>query len=118
LITLTADALNEENQTTFCNRHTNWEDFGPLVKESVALNIPFNTAVNIKQAAKFFNDTIQCVGWNATTEHRRTLQAYDCPIIISNKLMKEEDSTENGNIYVQPQGRGLLDTATHLSLLL
>jgi hypothetical protein len=33
-------------------------------------------------AAKFFNDTIQWSGWKATADHKRTLKAYECPIMI------------------------------------
>jgi hypothetical protein len=40
LITLMADTLNEENEPILSNRNTNWDDFRPLIKEILALNIP------------------------------------------------------------------------------
>jgi hypothetical protein len=59
-------------------------------------------------ATKFFSDTIQCTGWNATLEHKRTLKAYDCPIIIKKKIEDKEDSVENGPVYKHPQARDCL----------
>jgi hypothetical protein len=38
----------------------------------LTLNMPLKTEEDIEAAANFFNDTIQCAGWNATLEHRRT----------------------------------------------
>jgi hypothetical protein len=43
LITLTADALNHENESILSNSHTNWDDFTRLVNERLTLNIPRNT---------------------------------------------------------------------------
>jgi hypothetical protein len=40
LITLTADALNQQNEPTLSNTHTNWHDFRRLVKERLTLDIP------------------------------------------------------------------------------
>jgi hypothetical protein len=51
----------------------------------VTLNIHFKTEEDFEVAAKFFKDTIQCIGWNATLEHKWKLKAYDCPIIIKPK---------------------------------
>jgi hypothetical protein len=83
LITLTADALNQENEPILSNRHANWDDFRLLVNERLTLNIPHKTEEDTEAAAKVFNNTIQRAGWNATPEHRRTLKdAYDCPITI------------------------------------
>jgi hypothetical protein len=64
--------------------HTNWDDFGRLVNER--LDIPFKTEEDIEAAAKFFNGTVQRAGWNATPEHKRTLMAYDCPIMIKQNI--------------------------------
>jgi hypothetical protein len=89
LITLTVDALNQEQEPILSNRPTNWDDFRCLVKERLILNIPLKTVEDIEAAARFFNDTIQCAGWNATPEHKRTLKAYDCPIIIKQKIEEE-----------------------------
>jgi hypothetical protein len=86
LITITAGALNQENEPILSNRHTNWADFRRLVNERLTLNIALITEEDKKAAAKFFSDTIQCVGWNATPEHKTTVKAYDCPIIIKQKL--------------------------------
>jgi hypothetical protein len=87
----TADALNQENEPILSNRHTNWDDFRRLVSERLTLNIPLKTEGDIEAAAKFFNDTIQWAYWNATAEHKRTPDAYTCPINIK----KKEDSVEN-----------------------
>jgi hypothetical protein len=62
--------------------HANWDDFRRLVNERLTLNIPLKTEEDIEAAAKFFNDTIQCAGWNATPEYERTLKACHCLILI------------------------------------
>jgi hypothetical protein len=81
-IKLTADGLNQENEPILRDRHTNWDDFRRLSNRRWTLNIPLRTEEDTEAAVKFFNDTIQYVGWNAMSEHKRTLKAYDCPIII------------------------------------
>jgi transposase len=86
LITLTADALNQENEQVLSNRNTNWDDFRHFISERLALDIPLKTEKDIKAAAMFINDTVQCAGWNAMPEHKTTLKAYDCPIIIKQKI--------------------------------
>jgi hypothetical protein len=39
------------------------------------LNVSLKTEEDIETAVKFFNDTIQWPGWNATPEHTDTLKA-------------------------------------------
>jgi hypothetical protein len=60
------------------------------------------TEEGIEAAARFFNDTVQCVGWNAVLEHDWTLKAYNCPV-LRKKLKKKEDSEENGTDYEHPK---------------
>jgi hypothetical protein len=86
LITLTANVLNQENKLILCNRHTNWDDFRCLINERLTLHINLTPEEDTEAAAKFFNGTIQCAGWNATPEHKRTLNAHSCPIIIRQKI--------------------------------
>jgi hypothetical protein len=49
LITLTADALNQENEPILSNRHTNWDDFTHLVNERLTLDIPSEPRKTLKQ---------------------------------------------------------------------
>jgi hypothetical protein len=67
LITLTAHALNQEKQSSLRNRHTNWDDFRHLINQRLTLNVSLKTE-DIEAEVKFFNDTIQQAGWNATPE--------------------------------------------------
>jgi hypothetical protein len=79
LITLTSHALNQEKQPSLSNRHENWDDFRHLINQRLNLNVSFKTEEDIEAAAKFFNDTIQWAGWNATSEHtnsRHTTALY------------------------------------------
>jgi hypothetical protein len=94
LITLAADALGHENELILSNRHTNWDEIRRLVNERLTLNIPLETEEDIEAAAKFFNDTIQWAGWNATPEHKRTLEAYDCRIKIKQKIEENRHRIE------------------------
>jgi hypothetical protein len=82
LITLTSDALNQENEPILSSRHTNWDDFRRLINERLTLSISLETEEDIEAAAKLLNDTIQWGGWNSTPEHETTLKTYDCSIII------------------------------------
>jgi hypothetical protein len=52
LITLTADALNQEKEPILSNRHTNWDDFRRLVNERLTLNVPLKTEEDLEVAAK------------------------------------------------------------------
>jgi hypothetical protein len=66
------------------DRHTNWDDFRCLTNERLILDIPLKTEEDIE--AMFINDTVQCAGWNAVPEHKKTLKAYNCPITIKQKI--------------------------------
>jgi hypothetical protein len=69
LITLTSHELKLEKQPRLSNRHTNWDDFRRLNNERLTSNVSLKTKEDIEAAVKFFNDTIQWAGWNATPEH-------------------------------------------------
>jgi hypothetical protein len=68
-ITLTAHALNQEKQPSLSNRHTNWNHFRHLINQRLTLNVSFQPEEDIEAAVKFFNDTMQWAGYNATPEH-------------------------------------------------
>jgi hypothetical protein len=63
-----------EIQSSLNNRHTNWDDFRQLIKERLTLNVSLKTEEDIEAAIKFFNDTIQWAGWNASSEHTETVK--------------------------------------------
>jgi hypothetical protein len=86
LITLEAHALNQEKQPSVNNRHTNWDDFRQLINERLTLNVSLKTEKDIEAAGKFFNDTIQWAGWNATPEHTDTLKT----LLIKQKTEEEK----------------------------
>jgi hypothetical protein len=65
------------------NRHTNWDDFRQIINQR--LNVSLKIKEDIEEEVKFFNDTIQRTGWNATPEHTDTLRTYDCPILIKER---------------------------------
>jgi hypothetical protein len=70
LITLTTNALSQENEPVLSNRHKNLNDFRHIVNERLPLNMSLKTENDIEAAAKFCNDTVQCAGWNAPPEHK------------------------------------------------
>jgi hypothetical protein len=72
LIKLKAHALNQEKQPSLSNRHTNLGDFRQFINEILTLSVSLKTEEDIEAAVKFFNDKIQCAGWNATPEHTDT----------------------------------------------
>jgi hypothetical protein len=55
-------------------------------KLRLTLNVSLKTDEDIEAAVKFFNDTVQWAGWNATPEHTGTLKPYECPILIKQKI--------------------------------
>jgi hypothetical protein len=71
LITLMLDALNQDKDTVLSNMHKNYHDFRCYIIERLPLNISLRTG----EDTVFFNGTVQCTGWNATLEHKRTLKA-------------------------------------------
>jgi hypothetical protein len=75
LVTLTSHALNQEKQPSLSNRHTNWDDFRYLTNQRLTSNVSLKTEEDIEAPVKFFNDTVQWAGWNATPDtqtHRHT----------------------------------------------
>jgi hypothetical protein len=85
LITLTANALNQEKQPSSSNRHTNWDDFRCLINKRLTLNLSLKTEEDNEAAVKICNDTMQWAGLNATPEHTEPLKAYNCPKLIKQK---------------------------------
>jgi hypothetical protein len=56
--------------------------------------------------AKFFNDTVQYAGWNATPEHKGTLKAYGSPILIKQENEKRKKTLlGNGTAYEYPEAK-------------
>jgi hypothetical protein len=100
--------MNQEKQPRLSNRHKNWDDFRHLVNQRLTLNFSLKTEEDIEAAVKFFNDTIQCAGWNATPEHTDTLQTNGCPIFIKQKSKKREDSVEVGTDYEHQRAKDYL----------
>jgi hypothetical protein len=52
----------------------------------ITLNVSLKTKEDIEAAVKFFKNTIQWAGRNATPEHTDTYKTYDCPILIKQKI--------------------------------
>jgi hypothetical protein len=50
----------------------------------------------IETAVKYFNDTIQWAGWNATPEHTDLPITTDYPILIKQKQQKKGNSEKTG----------------------
>jgi hypothetical protein len=91
LITLTAHALNEENQPILSNSHTNLEGLGRLINERLTLNF------SLKPKEQSNCSTIQC---NEEAGLQRlntdTIKACGYPK-LNRTLKKKEDSVEVGN---------------------
>jgi hypothetical protein len=66
----------------------------------------------LEAAVKFFNDTIQCTGLNATPERKRTLKAYDCPIISKQKIEEKRKLHREWHHLQAPATKRLLNAAT------
>jgi hypothetical protein len=90
LITLTSHAMNQEKQPSLSNRYTNWDDFRRLINQRLTSNVSLKTEEDIEAAVKFFNDTVQWAGWNATPEHTDTLKTYVCPVLIKQKNRRKK----------------------------
>jgi hypothetical protein len=58
-ITLQADGLHEEKESSLTNKHTNRNGFRRLVIERLTLNITLKTEEDTNAAVKIFNDIIQ-----------------------------------------------------------
>jgi hypothetical protein len=78
--------VNQQKQSSLSNRHTNWVDFRSLINDRLTLLISIKTEEDTEAAVKFFNNTIQWAGCNATPEHTDTLKAYNCPILVKQKI--------------------------------
>jgi hypothetical protein len=111
LNTLKAHALNQGKQPSIRNRHTNSDDFRHLI-EWLTLNVSLKTEEDTATAVKFFNNTIQRAGLNATPEHIDTLKPYVCPIIIKQKIDKKRRRRRSWHRLWTPESKRVLNTAT------
>jgi hypothetical protein len=84
------------------------DDFIHLINQRLTLYVSLKTEEDIEAAVKFFNDTIQRAGWDATPEHTDMFKTYDCPILIKQKLKKMEDSIEVGTNYEHQRAKDYL----------
>jgi hypothetical protein len=89
LITLKAHALNQKKQPSLSSRHTNWDDLRQLISERLTLNVSHKIEENI-EVVKFFDDTTELAGWNATPEHTDTLKTYEYPVLIKQKVEEKK----------------------------
>jgi hypothetical protein len=55
-------------------------NFRRLINKRLTLNVSLKTEEDILAGVKFFNDAIK---WAV---HKETLKAYDCPILINQKI--------------------------------
>jgi hypothetical protein len=111
LIILTSHALNQEIQPSLSNRHTNLDDFRHLINQGLTLNVSLKIEEDIEAAVKFFNDTVQWIGWNATPEHTDTLKTYDCPILIKQQIEGKRRLRRGWHRLRAPKSKRLLNTA-------
>jgi hypothetical protein len=111
LITLQVHTLNQKIQPSLRYRHTGWDDFRQLIKERLTLNVSLKTEEDIEAAVKFFNDTIQWAGWNATPRHIDTLKAYDSSILIKQKAEEKRRLHRDWHRLRTPKSKGF-NTAT------
>jgi hypothetical protein len=79
LITLTADALNQEKQRSLSNRHTYWDDLRRLINERLTSNISLKTEEDIEAAMP---------------EHTEILKICDHPIL--KQKIEEKKKTRCG----------------------
>jgi hypothetical protein len=112
LITLTLHAVNQEKQPSLSNRHTIWDDFRHLINQRLTFNVSLKSEEDIEAAVKFFNDTIQWAGWNATPEHTDTLKTYNCPILNKQKIEEKRRLRRGWHRLRTPETKRLLNTAT------
>jgi hypothetical protein len=89
LIIQKAPTLDQEKQPGLSNRHTNWDDFRHLFNERLTLNVSLKTEEDSEAAVKFSNDTIQWAHWNAMPGHTDTLNTYNYPILITQKIKEK-----------------------------
>jgi hypothetical protein len=82
--------LNHEKQPSLSNRHINWNYFRHLFNQRLTSNVSLKTEEDIEAEVKFFNDTVQWAGWNATPEQTDTLKTYDSHILNKQKNRREE----------------------------
>jgi hypothetical protein len=119
LITLTSHALNQEKQPSLSNRHTNWDDFRNLITERLTLNVSLKTEGDIEAEVKFFNDTVQWAGWNATPEQTDSIKTYYCPILIEQKIEEKGRLCTGWHRLRTPESNRIINIATkeHKQLL-
>jgi hypothetical protein len=70
------------------------------------------TEDHLEAAVKFFSDTIQWENWNATPELRETLNSYDCPILIKQKVKEKRRHHRGWHQLRTLESKRLLKTVT------
>jgi hypothetical protein len=65
-----------------------------------------------KKILKFFSDTVQWAGWNATPGHTDIFKTYECPILIKQKIEDKRRLRRGWHLLRTPESKRLLNTAT------
>jgi hypothetical protein len=89
LITPTSHALNQEKQPSLSNRH--------LIKQRLNLNVFLKTEEDIEATVKFFNDTVQRAGWNATPGQTHHPKTNANPILFKKNKKKKTKKKQKKN---------------------
>jgi hypothetical protein len=78
----------------------------------LSLNVSLTTEEDIESAVKFFNNTMQWAGWNAMPEHTEMCKAYNCPILIKQKIEGERKLHTDWHRLQTLESKILLNTGT------
>jgi hypothetical protein len=112
LVSLSKQTFLRSPPPRLYNQRTNWEAFRDLINERLQLHAPLKTESDIGDAVKDCNNTIQWAAWNTTPPHSDVQRAYDCPILIKQKLLDKRRLWRNWHHLRTPESKWLLNTAT------
>jgi hypothetical protein len=89
-----------------------WDAFRHLINERLLLKVPLKTDSDIEAAIKNFNDIIQWAGWTTTPEDTEARQAYDCHILIKQKMLNKRRLRRNWHRFRTTESKRMLNAAT------
>lgn len=87
IVTLSTQIITIEKPLSLTNKSTNWQKFCEFLDETLILDIPLKTNLDIDKATEHLTQSIQQAAWYSTPEPK-TIEpiSYNCPALVKQKI--------------------------------
>jgi hypothetical protein len=89
LIALSTSTVECTKPPSLTNKDTNWNLFRQMLDNTIDLNIPLKTAIDIDEIVEHLTKSIQESAWYATPATNKTTNLEDLPALLRGKIINK-----------------------------